>query len=358
MVTIRDRPRFEWRGAMLDVARHFFGPEEVRRLIDLLSLHKMNRLHLHLTDDQGWRIEVESWPAPHERRRAPPRSAAAPEGSSRAARYAELVEYADDRFITIVPEIDMPGHTNAALASYGELNESGMPAEPYTGVGVGFSSLWVDGPATRRFVEDVVGEVSSLTTGQYFHIGADEAMATSRDDYESFVRMARDIVLGPGQDTPSGWDEIGTLGLEPPVVAQYWFSESRARAASEAGAELIASPAAHAYLDMKYDDATPIGLAWAGFVDVERAYSWDPVLDGLSDEDVLGLEAPLWTETVETREHIDLLMFPRLCGHADIAWSPAEGRGFEEYRERLALHGRRLDALGVAYHRSPLVDWK
>jgi hexosaminidase len=147
-----------------------------------------------------------------------------------------------------------------------------------------------------------------------------------------------------------GWEEVGTVPLDGDFLAQIWLDEGGAEAARAQGAESIASPADHAYLDMMYDLDTPIGTLWAGLIDVQDAYEWDP------GDAVIGLEAPLWTETVQTREDLDLLTWPRLAGHAEVAWSP-EGRSWQEYRLRLAVHGGRLEALGVGFYRSPLVDW-
>jgi hexosaminidase len=355
-VIVQDRPRFAWRGAMLDVARHFFDVATVERVIDLLALHKQNRLHLHLTDDQGWRIQIDAWPKLTEIGGSTAVGGGAG-GWYTKADYTRIVDYAAARFITVVPEIDMPGHTNAALASYAELNESGVPAEPYTGTGVGFSSLWVGGPATRGFVEDVVREVGALTKGPWLHVGGDEAKATSHQDYAAFLQMVQQIVDESGK-TLVGWEEIATAGLASPFVAQHWLDANKARSAASQGARVIASPATHAYLDMKYDATTPIGNAWVGFVGVQRAYEWEPVLEGLAESDVIGVEAPLWTETVGSVADIELLMFPRLAGHAEIAWSPAEGRSFDEYHERLGRYGARLEALGVGYYRAPDIDWE
>lgn len=356
MVDIQDQPRFEWRGAMLDVARHFFGVADVKRLIDAMSHYKMNRLHLHLTDDQGWRIQIDSWPRLTSVGGAT-EVGGGPGGFYSKADYSEIVDYAASRFITVVPEIDMPGHTNAALASYGELNESGEPKPPYTSIGVGFSSLWVDGPATSRFVDDVIREVAELTPGPYFHIGGDEAAATAEEDYVRFIRSAQSVIEKYGK-TMVGWEEVVRADLTAPFLAQHWLFPVRAVQAAEKGGRVISSPATSAYLDMKYNDDTPIGLSWAGNTDVEAAYRWDPVTTGLSEDNVIGLEAPLWTETVLTREDIDLLVFPRLLGHAEIAWSPKAGRSWELYRARLAAHGVRLEAMGIDYFRSPLVDWR
>lgn len=355
MVTVEDSPRFAWRGTMLDVARHFFDAEAVKRLIDLAARYKINRFHLHLTDDAGWRIEIKSWPDLTAIGATTDHSGG-DGGYYTQEQFADIVAYAAARFVTIVPEIDMPGHTNAALASYAELNESGERAELTPQVPFGSSSLWIDGPDTTRFVDDVVREVAALVPGPYFHIGGDEARVVESDDYVAFIELARDIVASRGK-IMVGWDEIGVAKLDPPFLAQYWLNASNAMAAQLQGAQIIASPADHAYLDMKYDESTPIGQAWAGYTDVRDAYDWDPVPEGLAEADVVGLEAPLWTETVADVADIDLMMFPRLLGYAEIGWSPRDGRSWDEYRERLAAHGLRLDAWNVGFFQSPLVDW-
>ncbi len=354
MVRIVDAPRFEWRGVMLDVARHFFAVAEVQRLIDLAARYKLNRFHLHLSDDQGWRIHIDSWPDLTAIGSVMDASAGSG-GYYSKEEYLEIVRYAEQRFVTIVPEIDMPGHTNAALASYGELNESGAPTVLQPVIPFASSSLWVGGEVTLRFVEDVLGEIAAMTPGPYIHIGGDEALATPRDEYGSFMREVR-AILGDFGKTMIAWEEIEAAEIDPPFIAQYWLVESRALAAHAQGASLISSPAGNAYLDQKYDKSTPIGLNWAGFTGVEDAYSWDPVPRDIPEKDVLGIEAPLWTETVDSRDDIDLLIFPRLLGHAEIGWSSA-GRDWPTYRERLAAHGARMDVSGVSYYRSPEVDW-
>lgn len=355
MVTIEDGPRFAWRGVMLDVARHFFTVDDVKRLIDLAARYKLNRFHLHLTDDSGWRIEIESWPK-LTTIGATTDYTGGPGGYYTQEELADIVGYAQGRFVMVVPEIDLPGHTNAALASYGELNESGEPTELTPTVPLGSTSLWIGGPDTERFVNDVIGEIAAIVPGPYFHIGGDETFSAEPSEYASFIQTAQRIVESHGK-TMIGWDEIGNADLDSPFVLQYWLNLDNALAGREQGARVIASPALYAYLDMKYDESTPVGARWAGFVDVRRAYEWDPVQRLLPESDVLGVESPLWTETVDEVEDIDLLMFPRLLGHAEIGWSPREGRSWEEYRGRLAHHGPRLQARGVGFYRSPLVDW-
>lgn len=356
-VTIQDYPRFAWRGIMLDVSRHFFGVETVRRLVDLMALYKMNRLHLHLSDDQGWRIMIHSWPnlALYG---GSTQVGSGPGGYYSQEEYAAIVAYAQSRQITVVPEIDTPGHTNAALASYPELTCDGVAPPLYTGTEVGFSSLCIHKEITYRFVEDVVREISALTPGPYFHIGGDEAMATAPEDYVAFVERVQEIVQAQGKQMV-GWEEIAQARLAPTSVAQVWHG-AMARRAVQQGVKVVLSPASKIYLDMKYTPATLLGLNWAGYVEVQDAYDWDPanLLEGVTEESVLGVEAPLWTETVQTRDDIDWMVFPRLVGVAEIGWSPAESREWEDYRLRLAAHGPRLEVLGVQFYRSPQVPWE
>lgn len=186
-LSIRDIPRFEWRGAMLDVSRHFFGVDDVKRYIDLISHYKINRLHLHLSDDQGWRIEIKSWP------RLTEIGGSTQVGGGKGGyytqeQYKEIVEYARSRYVTIVPEIDTPGHTNAALASYAELNSSEEAPALYTETQVGFSSLWINSEITYKFLDDVIRELAALTPTPYIHIGGDEARSTPEEDYEKFIK--------------------------------------------------------------------------------------------------------------------------------------------------------------------------
>lgn len=354
--TITDKPRYAYRGAMLDVARHFHDVDDVKRVIDLLSTYKMNHLHLHLSDDQGWRIEIQSWPD-----LTAIGSQTAVDGAEGGfytqAQYSEIVAYAAERFITIVPEIDMPGHTNAALASYAELNCDGVARQPYTGIEVGFSTLCIEKDITYQFVDDVVRELAAITPGPYIHIGGDESKSTAPDDYVMFVERVQEIVLSHGK-TSIGWEEIAQATLAPGTIVQHWFS-THAQQAVEQGAKVLISPASKIYLDMKYDDSTALGLNWAGNSSIYDSYNWDPdkLIPGVSGSDIIGVESPLWSETLETIDDIEYMLFPRLLGVAEIAWSPAEGRGWREYRVRLATHGPRLDALGVNFYRDDNIKW-
>lgn len=354
---ITDKPRFTHRAMMLDVARHFFPVEDVKHLIDLMALYKFNKLHLHLTDDQGWRIEIKSWPnlTAHG---GQTQVGGGVGGFYTQAEYADIVAYAAERYIDIIPEIDMPGHTNAALSSYPDLNADGVAAPPlYTGVEVGFSTLTEGKDLTYQFIDDVVREVAALSPSPYFHIGGDESHATPLEDYRTFISRVQDIITSHGK-TMIGWEEIGQAPIARGTIAQHWFSDF-ARQAVAQGGKVICSPAKRIYLDMKYHENSPLGLTWSGTVNTQQSYEWDPatLMDGVAEADILGIEAPLWTETIQTRADIEYMVFPRLLGVAEIAWSPAHGRAWDEYRTRLSAHGRRLAARGVNFYRDPCVDW-
>jgi hexosaminidase len=358
---IVDFPRFAWRGAMLDVSRHFFSVDDVKRYVDLLATYKMNRLHLHLSDDQGWRIEIKSWPKLTE---VGGSTAVNGEGSGyyTQEQYAELVAYAAQRNITIVPEIDLPGHTNAALAAYAELNCDGVAQPLYTGITVGFSSLCIDKEITYTFLDDVIRELAAITPGPYIHIGGDEAMVTPPDAYKRFMTRVQPIVQKYGK-LVIGWEELGQAPLLPGTLVQQWNTEpARTVHTFEAvaqGAKVIVSPSSRIYLDMKYTADFPLGLQWAGLVEVRDAYDWDPsnYLAGVSEEQIVGVEAPLWAETLRTIDEVEHMAFPRLPGVAEIGWSPREGRHWEEYRTRLAEHAPYWEVRGVNFYRSPQVDW-
>ena len=352
---IEDAPRFVWRGFMLDVARHFFTVDEVKRQIDLMSAHKLNRLHLHLTDDQGWRIEIAAWPRLTEIGGAT-EVGGGEGGYYTQADYAEIVAYAEARYVTVVPEIDFPGHANAALSAYAELNESGEPADVYTGAGVISTPLWLEGPATYGFVADVWREVAAITPGPWVHVGGDEAVGVDDDAYAAFLLFLQETVGAEGKIL-LGWDEIGGVPLDPPFYAQHWFSASQARTAAEDGALLIASPAAHAYLDMVHDSRAAYGQTWAGPVNVEATYDWNPTPFGVDDAAVAGIEGALWTEYVEDEGQIDYMAWPRLAALAEHAWAPAEAKDWWAFRDRLGWHGARLEAAGVGYYRSPEIAW-
>lgn len=354
---IRDVPRFAWRGAMLDVARHFFTVETVKQYIDWLAMYKLNRLHLHLSDDQGWRIEIKSWD-----NLATVGGSTGVDGKNSGYytqdEYRDLVAYAAERYITIVPEIDTPGHTNAALASYPELNCDDVARPLYTGIEVGFSSLCIDKEITYQFMDDVIRELAALTPGEYIHIGGDEAHATDKVAYTQFVERVEPIVQKYGKRM-IGWEEIAQAEISPQTVAQNWRGEYSAQAVRQ-DARVIASPAKHAYLDMQYHEQSPLGLHWAAYVEARDAYEWDPAaeLESVPEQSVLGVEAPLWSETLLTLDDIAYMTFPRLTAIAEIGWSPQAARDWDSYRARVAAHGARWDRMGINYYRSPQIPWQ
>ncbi|APE21778.1 MULTISPECIES: beta-N-acetylhexosaminidase [Streptomyces] len=362
--TITDTPRYAYRGAMLDVSRHFFTVDEVKRYIDQLALYKVNTLHLHLSDDQGWRIAVDSWPR-LTTYGGSTEVGGGPGGFYTKAQYQEIVRYAASRYQEVVPEIDMPGHTNAALASYPELNCDGVAPPLYTGTKVGFSSLCAPKAVTYDFVDDVIRELAALTPGRYLHIGGDEAHSTSHADYVAFMDKVQPVVAKYGKKV-IGWHQLTGATPAEGALVQFWgldrtpaAEKERVAAAARAGTGLILSPADRTYLDMKYTKDTRLGLAWAGYVEVRRSYDWNPAayLPGAPADAVRGVEAPLWTETLATTDDLDVMAFPRLPGIAELGWSPAATHDWDTYKFRLADQAPRFDALDIDYYRSPEVPW-
>lgn len=378
--TIRDFPNYSWRGSMLDVSRHFISVADVKRYIDLISHYKMNVLHLHLTDDQGWRIEIKSWPnlAIHG---GTTQVGGGKGGFYTQEQYKEIVAYAAARFVTVVPEIDMPSHINSALAAYGSLNNPGTkfpkdgayvgaietrgiedgnskPTNLYTGIEVGWSTLSLEKPSTLQFVNDVVRELAEITPGPYLHIGGDEAHVTKKEEYIKFINHFSEIVKANNKQM-IGWEEIAQANIDGNSIAQHWASEEHATAAAAKGAKIIMSPSKKVYLDMQYDSTTRIGLHWAAYIEVDESYNWDPTarVQGITRENILGVEAPLWTETVVNMTDIEYMAFPRLIGVAEIGWSPTEGRSWDEYKVRLGKHAPHLERLGIDFYRSPKVEW-
>lgn len=355
--TINDYPSYAYRGMMLDVARHFFSAEDVKQVIDYIAYYKMNVMHLHLSDDQGWRIEIKSWP------NLTGHGGSTQVGGGKGGfytqeQYKDIVNYASDRYIIIVPEIDMPGHTNAALASYPELNCNGKATELYTGTEVGFSSLCTKKEITYKFIDDVVKEISEMSPGPYFHIGGDESHVTKVEDYIPFINRVQDIVTAHGKQV-IGWDEIALSSLKPNAIAQCWASELNAQKAVAQGAKILMAPARKAYIDMQYDSLSPLGLHWAAYIEVDDGYNWDPAtfIPGVGKENIIGIEAPLWAETITKLDDIEYLMFPRLPGYAEIGWTSASMRNWDEYKYRLAKQAGFFEKMGINYYKSSKVPW-
>ncbi|HDZ14788.1 MAG TPA: beta-N-acetylhexosaminidase, partial [Pricia sp.] len=327
------------------------------RYIDLLAYYKYNVLHLHLTDGQGWRIEIKSWPKLTEVS-GNTEVGGGEGGFYTQEEYKDLVAYAAENHMTIVPEIDMPGHTNSASVAYPFLNGNGKKVEPYEGTEVGFSTFDTRKDTVYAFIDDVVREISAMTPGPYFHAGGDESHVTKKNDFNYFVEKVQKIVNKHGKRM-IGWDEVVTANVDSTAIPQYWSSGDNAKTAVDKGLKIILSPAKKAYLDMQYDSLSTYGLHWAAYVPVDSAYVWNPEsYEGIPIENILGIEAPLWSETIETFDELAYLAFPRAIGYSELSWSTPENRNWEDYKVRLANQAPYLDKMDVKYYPSPLIDWK
>ncbi|MEU8225595.1 family 20 glycosylhydrolase [Kribbella sp. NPDC048915] len=396
---VLDGPRFAWRGLSLDVVRTFHPPAEVRRVIDMLTLYKLNVLHLHLTDDQGWRVEVPSRPALTEIGAAGAIDDR-PGGYYSQDELAELVAYAADRYVTVVPEIDMPGHTSAVLKAYPEL----APAELRTidfgnGNSIPLNALQPDRPETWAFVEDVLDAVvPQFPQSAYVHIGGDEAWGMPDEDHAVFVDKAAALVRARGKRVV-GWQEIARANLGPDDVAQYWISididaadagdgpelpkdllpvlvehfrkaKTDAPQAIAAGARLIASPTTWLYFDRPHGDASSdpaqeelrkrLGLEFYGPATLREGLDWDPVENtpGVTSVDQLaGVEAAIWCETITNAEDLEFLLLPRIPGAAEKSWSQGTP-DWPEYAARLGKQSASWRARSWTWLKSTEVDWK
>jgi hexosaminidase len=381
---IEDRPRFGWRGMMLDCARHFMPIEFIFELIDLLAVHKLNIFHWHLTDDQGWRIEIRKYPRLTEiggwRKETLIGHALSKEdhtydGKPHGGFYTQeqirnVVKYAAMRNITVVPEIEMPGHSQAAIAAYPHLGNTGEQSEVWTTWGVNPNILNVE-ESTIRFYQDVLLEVMDLFPSPFIHVGGDEApkgqwKASSRaqariadlglrdeDDLQSwFIRRMGKFLASHGRKLV-GWDEILEGGLAPGAMVMSWRGEEGGISAARAGHDVVMAPQKRVYFDhyqSENKDREP--LAIGGFTSLEAVYEYEPVpsvLDDLTARRVQGAQAQLWTEYVADPGHAQYMIFPRLCALAEVVWSARGNREFSEFRERLRVHLQRLKVLGVKF---------
>jgi hexosaminidase len=353
-VSISDQPRFAWRGAMLDVSRHFFTVREVQQYVDILALYKMNVLHLHLSDDQGWRIEIKSRPK-LTGAGSVTQVGGGPGGFYTQEDYAAIVRYAQERYVTIVPEIDMPGHTNAALVGHPEVSCGKRPPELYTGTEVGFSTFCVEKEETYALIDDIVREVAAITPGPWFHMGGDEVETLSPAQYAAFVERVQDMVTRHGKQL-IGWEEINKARLRPTSIIQQWRGDTLS---VQSGRKMIMSPGRRLYLDMKYEDSTELGHKWAGAIDVRQVYDWDPATynPGVGEPSILGVEAPIWSETVRNITAVQYLAMPRIPAVAEVGWTAQSRRDWESFRRRLATHAPRWNYLGINFHRSRQIPW-
>ncbi|MGG5173344.1 family 20 glycosylhydrolase [Pseudarthrobacter sp. J1738] len=371
-VEILDAPRFAYRGIMLDLARSFLTVPQIKHQLDVMASFKFNVLHLHLSDDQAWRIHINN-PAPNPSgldfealsRVGGPGAVNTPGwglspgigGFLTQDDYSEIVAYAAGLHIVVVPEIDVPGHVNAALAALPALNPDGVAKAMNTTGEVGYSTLDAQNPLTRVFVQEVFAQLAKITPGPYLHIGGDEAHVTSKEDYLSMVTDF--AALGAESKTVIGWNEYAQAQLPEGSVIQFWHGDQTEvlRQINTNGAKLIMSPGAGSYLDQKYVSEDPIGLEWAAMGDWYAYYGWEPVLDGVAESSVLGIEAPLWSETVRGADQANWLIYPRAIAIAELAWSAESQRNAQDFAARLGGLGQRLVNLDVTFHPSPSISW-
>ncbi|MFE0673697.1 beta-N-acetylhexosaminidase [Streptomyces sp. NPDC058867] len=386
-VTVEDAPRFRWRGLMLDVARHFMPKEGVLRYLDLMAAHKLNVLHFHLSDDQGWRVEIRKYPRLTEVGSWRPRTKfghrASPlwEEKPHGGYYTqddirEIVAYAAERHITVVPEIDVPGHSQAAIAAYPELGNTDVVDTASLGVwddwGISANVL-APTDRTLRFYEGVFEELLELFPSEFVHVGGDEcpkeqwrgspaAQAriaelglSGEDELQAWFIGHFDTWLSARGRRLIGWDEILEGGLAPGAAVSSWRGYGGGIAAARAGHDVVMCPEQHVYLDYRQapEEDEPVPIAYVRTL--EDVYRFEPVPAELTEAEarhVLGTQANVWTEVMEDQARVDYQVFPRLAAFAEVAWSdlPAPGeRDFAGFERRMAVHYRRLDALGVAY---------
>ncbi|MFD1543342.1 beta-N-acetylhexosaminidase [Nonomuraea guangzhouensis] len=379
---IEDEPRFGWRGCILDVARHFMTKHDLLRFIDLMALHKLNVLHLHLTDDQGWRVEIKRYPRLTEvgawRKESQTGWNGAMDGRPHGGYYTqddlrEIVAYAARRHVTVVPEIDLPGHTQAAIAAYPELGNLDTPLEVRTTWGVGVNVLNVE-DSTVTFFQNVFDEVLELFPSPYVCVGGDECRKDQWRDSPAAQRRIGELGLRDEDELQSwfihrfdeylaargrrlvGWDEILEGGLAPGAVVASWRGDLGAVSAARSGHDVITCPNTSVYFDYRQgpgeDEPVPFGTV----LTLEDVYAFDPVPKELRDDPagarVLGSQCGLWTELIDSGRRLDYMAFPRVAAFAETVWSPA-ARDLADFRLRLAAHLPRLAAIGVEYRQEP-----
>ncbi len=391
-IRIADRPRFGWRGLMLDSSRYYMPTNFIKRLFDLMALHKLNRFHWHLTDDQGWRLEIKRYPkltsvgawraqtvVGHENNRPQYLNGVPHGGFYTQADVRELVAYARERMITIVPEIEMPGHAQAAIAAYPELGCTRRSIKVSANWGV-HKSLFNTEAGTIRFLQNVLSEVLELFPGAFIHIGGDEAVKDQwqaspriqahmrkhriKDEHALqawFIRNMDRFLAARGRRL-IGWDEILEGGLAKGAVVMAWRQNGSAVEAAGMGHDVVMAPTSHTYFDFYQCAAQKHEpLAIGGCLPLEKVYAFDPVppkLKPAQAKHILGAQGQLWSEYLPTPSQVEYMAFPRAAALAEVVWSPARARKYADFEKRLQTHLQRLDTLGVNYRRSRPDDAK
>ncbi|MFC1653092.1 beta-N-acetylhexosaminidase [Planctomycetota bacterium] len=380
IVTIQDQPRFRWRGMHLDVCRHFMPKAFVKKYVDLIALHKMNVFHWHLTEDQGWRIEIKKYPKLTEvgawrketlvgHMRKPPHSFDGERhgGFYTQAEIREIVAYAKQRFVTVVPEIEMPGHAQAAIAAYPHLGVTDTPLAVRQIWGVSQNIFNVE-ESTIQFMQDVLTEVLDLFDSPFIHIGGDEAPKTQwkesarvqarmeelgiPDEHalQSWFIKRMDTFLTERGRRLIGWDEILEGGLAPGATVMSWRGQKGGVAAAQAGHDVVMAANGYTYFDYYQGDRETEPLAIGGNLPLERVYSFDPVPADLSAAEavhILGVQGQVWTEYIPTPEHAEYMAFPRACALSEVAWTPVSKKDYQNFDQRLRQHMQRLQVLDV-----------
>ena len=381
-VTIKDKPQFSYRGMHLDVGRHMFSVDFIKKYIDALGMLKMNTFHWHLTEDQGWRIEIKKYPKlqeiaafrnetlighysdqPHQF-----------DGKKYGGYYTqgeikEVVAYAQKRFVTIIPEIELPGHSQAAIAAYPELGCTGEQVEVATKWGV-FEDIYCPKEETFAFLEDVLDEVLALFPSEYIHIGGDEAPKTRWSNCEHCQALIKKEGLKGEHELQSyfiskiekylnskgrqiiGWDEILEGGLAPNATVMSWRGINGAIEAAKQHHNVIMTPTSHCYFDYYQSENENEPIAIGGFLPLEKVYSFNPIPEELNEEEakyVLGAQGNIWTEYMKTSEHVEYMAFPRILAMSEVVWSKTENKNYPGFVKRIENFHKRLDALNINY---------
>ena len=390
-VEIKDTPRFKWRGMHLDVGRFMFPVSFIKKYIDYIAMHKMNTFHWHLTEDQGWRIEIKKYPRLTEIG-AWRKGTTIPElnkpdvldGKPYGGFYTQdeirdIVKYAQERFITVVPEIEMPGHSVAALAAYPEFSCTGGPFEVRAAWSFSENLYCAGNDDTFIFLENVLTEVMELFPSEYIHIGGDEAPKTKwkecakcqtrikkeglKDEHELqsyFISRIEKFVNSKGRKI-IGWNEIMQGGLAPNAAIMSWGGSGSAISAAKQKHYSVMCPGSHCYFDHYQGKPEEEPRAMEGFLPLERVYSYDPVPEELSEEEekyILGVQGNVWTEFIRTTDQVEYMAFPRMCALAEVAWSTKEKLGLQDFLNRLDVHFGRLDELDINYRWPRLEGFK
>jgi len=389
VVSISDRPAFRWRGFMLDVSRHFFPKEDVLRMIDDLAIHKINTLHLHLVDDHGWRIEIKKYPKLTEvgawrvNREDKPWGSRPKQEAGEMATYGgfytqkdirEMVAYAQSRFITIVPEIEMPAHVTSSLTAYPQYSCKGGPFIVPPGGLWPITDIYCAGnDSTFMFLEDVLSEVIDLFPSKYIHIGGDEATKTEWEkcpkckkrikaeglkdvgELQSyFIKRIEKFINSKGR-VLLGWDEILEGGLPPKATVMSWRGTQGGIDAAKQGHDVVMTPQSPCYFDHYQGPGNQEPVAFGGYNPLSKVYDFNPVPEELNAEaakHILGAQANLWSENVPNIKHAEYMAFPRIAALAEVLWSPKEVHNWEDFSRRIQLFMKRYDLMGINYAKS------